>query len=91
MTKNHSSIQPDIRFDVRELNCPVSLLLIRKIVKEMDLGKTLEVIGSNEGLRNDIATIFSRSKQGTLLENGLEGDFFKMVIQKKGGTHEQTK
>lgn len=69
--------------DARDINCPMSLLEIRKVLKDMNDGEILEVVGQKEELKNDLVTIFSRSQDEILLELGQDGDIFKMYIKKR--------
>jgi TusA-related sulfurtransferase len=73
----------DVSMDTRDINCPMSLLEIRKTLKGMNDGEILEVIGQKEELKNDLVTIFSRSQDEMLLELGQDGDIFKMYIKKR--------
>jgi TusA-related sulfurtransferase len=83
MEKVNPPFMADISLDTRDINCPMSLLEIRKILKDMNDGEVLEVIGQKEELKNDLVTIFSRSQDEILLELGQDGDFFKMYIKKR--------
>jgi tRNA 2-thiouridine synthesizing protein A len=83
MEKMRPPFSADISMDARDINCPMSLLEIRKALKDMNDGEVLEVIGQREDLKNDLVTIFSRSKDEILLELGQDGGIFKMYIKKR--------
>lgn len=83
MEKIRPPFSPDVSLDARDINCPMSLLEIRKVLKDMNDGEVLEVIGQKEELKNDLATIFSRSKDEILIELGQDGGIFKIYIKKR--------
>ena len=72
--------------DIRNLDCPVSLLQFRKRLKEMEEGKVLLVQTNNDGIRNDLVTLVSRSADECLIGNGREDESYNLYIQKRRNT-----
>jgi TusA-related sulfurtransferase len=78
--------QPDLVLDIRNLDCPVSLLQFRKRLKEMAEGKVLLVQTNNDGIRNDLVTMVSRSADECLIGTGREDESYNLYIQKRRNT-----
>jgi|GEM_PF-5289353 TusA-related sulfurtransferase len=78
--------QPDFVLDIRNLDCPISLLQFRKRLKEMEEGKVLQVRTNNDGIRNDLVTMVSRSADECLIGTGREEESYFLYIQKRRNT-----
>jgi TusA-related sulfurtransferase len=83
MEKLRPPYNADVSMDARDINCPMSLLEIRKTLKGMKDGEILEVIGQKEELKNDLINILSRSQDEILLELGQDDGIFKIYIKKR--------
>jgi len=75
--------RPDFVLDIRNLDCPISLLQFRKRLKEIPEGGVLEVVVNNDGVRNDLLTIVSRSADECLIGTGREGGSYSLYIKKR--------
>ncbi len=68
------------------MDCPISLLQFRKRLKEMEEGKVLQVRTNNDGIRNDLVTLVSRSAGERLIGTGREDESYFLYIQKRRNT-----
>ena len=83
-----SKIKPDSSMDIRDVNCPISLLRCQKRLKEIPEGAILEIIGNHDGLRADLVSLISRSTGKSLIGDHRNGESFNLFIQK--GEKEKT-
>jgi tRNA 2-thiouridine synthesizing protein A len=67
--------------DAKGLNCPLPILKARKVLKDMALGETLEVLATDPGAVADFAA-FCRSTGDALLESTQDGDVFRFLIKR---------
>lgn len=74
--------------DIRDANCPISLLRFQKRLKEIPEGAILEIIGNHDGVREDLVTLVSRSTGKSLIGDHRSGGFFNLYVQK--GEKEKT-
>jgi TusA-related sulfurtransferase len=79
-----SKIIPDHSMDIRDVNCPISLLRCQKRLKEIPEGAILEIIGNHDGIREDLVSLVSRSTGRSLVGDHRNGEFFNLFIQKGG-------
>jgi TusA-related sulfurtransferase len=77
-----SKIIADSLMDIRDANCPISLLRFQKRLKEIPEGTILEIIGNHDGLRADLVALISRSTGKSLIGDHRNGEFFNLFIQK---------
>ena len=77
-----SKIIPDSSMDIRDSNCPISLLRCQKRLKEIPEGAILEIIGNHDGIRADLISLISRSTGKSLIGDHRNGEFFNLFIQK---------
>jgi TusA-related sulfurtransferase len=75
-------IKPDCSMDIRDANCPISLLRFQKRLKEIPEGAILEIIGNHDGVRNDLVSLVSRSSGNSLIGDHRNGGFFNLYVQK---------
>ena len=85
---DRSKINPDSSMDISDANCPISLLLCQKRLKEIPEGAILEIIGNHEGIRADLVSLISRSTGKSLIGDQRNGEIFNLFIQK--GEKERT-
>jgi TusA-related sulfurtransferase len=72
--------------DIRNLDCPSSLLQFHKRLKELEEGKVLLVRTNKDGIRNDLLTMVSRSADECLIGSGQEDESYFLTIQKRRNT-----
>ncbi|MGV6801512.1 MAG: sulfurtransferase TusA family protein [bacterium] len=71
----------DQTLDTKGLNCPLPILKAKKMLKDMDVGTTLEVVSTDPGSIKDFEA-FCRSTGNELLESEDKGDLFRFVIKR---------
>ena len=74
--------------DIRDSNCPISLLRFQKRLQEIPEGAILEIICNHDGVRADLVSLISRSKGKSLVGDHRNGEFFNLFIRK--GEKEKT-
>jgi len=75
-------MQPSKTFDAQGLRCPMPILKIAKIIKEIPSGEILEVIADDPGFKPDVTAWCSQSKN-ELVELKEEGKILKAYIRKQ--------
>ena len=65
--------KPDQVLDARGLSCPMPILKTKKVLKDMQPGQVLEIMGTDLGTRNDLPAFTSRSGDEFLGEEQREG------------------
>ncbi|MEZ5895698.1 MAG: sulfurtransferase TusA family protein [Parvularculaceae bacterium] len=71
----------DQTLDTKGLNCPLPILKAKKALKEMDSGKTLEVVSTDPGSVKDFEA-FCRTTGNELVESQIDGKTFTFLIRK---------
>jgi tRNA 2-thiouridine synthesizing protein A len=71
----------DQTLDTKGLNCPLPILKAKKALKEMETGKTLEVISTDPGSIKDFEA-FCRTTGNELVDSNQDGKTFTFVIRK---------
>ena len=66
--------------DAKGLNCPVPILKTKKMLKEVPIGGTLEVLATDPGAVADFVA-FCRTTGNELLESGQSDDVYRFVIK----------
>lgn len=69
--------------DAQGLNCPLPILKTKKILKEVPVGGTLEVLATDPGSVADFAS-FCRTTGNELLESGQNGNVYRFLIKHVG-------
>jgi tRNA 2-thiouridine synthesizing protein A len=59
--------------DARGMSCPMPILKTKKALKDMRPGQVLEIMGTDEGTRNDLPAFTSRSGDEYLGEEQRDG------------------
>ena len=67
--------------DVKGLNCPLPVLRVRKALKELPAGGTLEVLATDPGSAADFEA-FCRTTGNELVEAAVEGDVYRFLIKR---------
>lgn len=67
--------------DTKGLNCPIPILKVKKRIKDLQTGDTLEVLSTDPGSVRDFEA-FCRATGNPLLESGEETGVFRFVIEK---------
>jgi tRNA 2-thiouridine synthesizing protein A len=71
----------DATLDARGLNCPLPILKVKKAIKDVAPGGTIEVLATDPGSVADFAA-FCRTTGNELVESGQqEGGVFRFVIK----------
>ena len=71
----------DRELDASGLNCPLPILRARKALADMERGKILKVISTDQGSIKDFEA-FSKQTRNPLLSSGEEGGKFVFLIRK---------
>jgi TusA-related sulfurtransferase len=79
-----SKFKVDSLMDIRDVNCPISLLRCQKRLKEIPEGAVLEITGNHKGVRADLIALVSRSAGKWLVGDRWDGDYFYLYVQKGG-------
>jgi tRNA 2-thiouridine synthesizing protein A len=76
-------IEPDVTTDVVYMMCPMHLLKLDEMIKEIEPGQILEILTDYDGALEDIPGWCEKNGHEFLgIEE--EDDFFKFYIRKKG-------
>lgn len=67
--------------DAKGLNCPLPILRTRKMLKDVPLQETLEVLATDPGSVADMAS-FCRATGNELVESTQDGGVFRFVIKR---------
>lgn len=78
-------IRPDVTADIVYMMCPMHLLKLDEMVKELDKGQVLEILTDYDGALEDIPQWCEKTGNEFL---GIEEDpdFFKFYIRKLNGS-----
>ena len=66
--------------DTKGLNCPMPILKVKKAIKDMNAGETLEVFATDPGAVRDFEA-FSRATGNALIESDEEDGVFRFVLE----------
>ncbi len=69
--------------DAKGLNCPLPILKTKKILKEVPVGGTLEILATDPGAVADFAA-FCRTTGNEMVESGQTGNVYRFVIRHVG-------
>ncbi len=67
--------------DAKGLNCPLPILKAKKVLKDMPMGGTLEVLATDPGSVADFSA-FCRATGNELVESGQDKDVYRFVIKR---------
>ncbi len=67
--------------DAKGLNCPLPIIKTKKMLKDLPVGGTLEVLATDPGSVADFAA-FCRTTGNELAEQGQDGGVFRFVIRR---------
>jgi tRNA 2-thiouridine synthesizing protein A len=67
--------------DVKGLNCPLPILRVKKAIKDVPVGGTLQVLATDPGAVKDFET-FCRASGNELLEQTNDGKVFSFLIKR---------
>ncbi|MBV5264423.1 sulfurtransferase TusA family protein [Pinisolibacter aquiterrae] len=67
--------------DAKGLNCPLPIIKTKKMLKELPVGNTLEVIATDPGSVADFAA-FCRTTGNEMVEQSQDGAVFRFVIRR---------
>ncbi len=74
----------DKQLDARGLTCPLPVLKLRKALKDMEAGQTIEMLATDPGALEDVPN-FCDSAGCVLLETGTgEANIYRFVVRKGG-------
>lgn len=69
--------------DAKGLNCPLPIIKTKKMLKDMALGTTLEVLATDPGSVADFAA-FCRTTGNEIVEQSQDGSVYRFVIRRAG-------
>lgn len=72
----------DKTLDTRGLNCPLPLIETRKMLKDVPVGGTLEVLATDPASELDFEVFCLRSGH-ELLEQGVQDGVYRFVLRRK--------
>lgn len=67
--------------DAKGLNCPLPIIKTKKLLKDISVGQTLEVLATDPGSVADFAA-FCRTTGNELVEQGQDAGVFRFVIRR---------
>ena len=67
--------------DLKGLNCPLPVMKTKKALKDIPVGKTLEVVATDPGAVEDFKA-FCQTTGNELVESTQNGDTFRFVIKR---------
>lgn len=70
----------DAQLDATGLKCPIPVLKARKVIKDLKVGETLEVLATDPGSVADFEA-FCATGGYQLLEQNRNGDIFRFLIR----------
>jgi tRNA 2-thiouridine synthesizing protein A len=73
--------QPATTLDVRNLNCPLPVLKLKKAIGDIGVGATIEVLATDPGADADFEA-FCTSTGHSLIERGENAGVFRFVIRR---------
>ena len=71
----------DLTLDTQGLNCPLPILKTKKIMKDVPVGGTLEILATDPAADADFQA-FCRTTGHELLESTSDGEIFRFVIKR---------
>ena len=77
-----SDIKPDHTLDVKGLACPLPILKLAQMIKNIDIGNVVEVLATDPGSVPDIAA-WSRQSGNEVLKHEKDGKIFKFYVAKR--------
>lgn len=72
----------DVTLDARGLSCPMPILKTAQKIKEVEVGKVLEVLADDPGAEEDMPA-WCRQTGNEFLSEEKEEDYFKFYIRRK--------
>ena len=76
-------IMDHVKLDATGLKCPLPVLKAGKMMRQVPVGGTLEILATDPGSVQDFEA-FCRSKDHALLERSLEDGVYRFVIRAGG-------
>jgi tRNA 2-thiouridine synthesizing protein A len=74
----------DTRLDARNLSCPLPVLKLRKALRDMAAGETVELLATDPGALDDVPH-FCKTSGCELLETAAgDANIYRFVIRKGG-------
>jgi tRNA 2-thiouridine synthesizing protein A len=73
--------QADITLDVRNLNCPLPVLKLKRAIADLKKGGTIEVLATDPGADADFEAFCSTTGHA-LLERAVAGGVYRFVIKR---------
>lgn len=67
--------------DAKGLNCPLPIIKTKKMLKDLAVGGTLEVLATDPGSVADFAA-FCRTTGNEMVESGQDGTVYRFVIRR---------
>lgn len=74
-------MKADVNLDCYGLLCPMPIIQTAKKIKEMTVGQVLEVVSTDEGIKEDMPA-WCRQTGHEYLGLEKEGDVFKVYVKK---------
>lgn len=71
----------DKLLDARHLKCPMPILKATKVIRDVEIGGTLEVLATDPGSEDDFEA-FCRVGQHEMLEQSAKEGVFRFVIRR---------
>jgi TusA-related sulfurtransferase len=75
------NIKPDVTTDIVYMMCPMHLLKLEEMIKEIDKGQTLEILTDYDGALEDIPAWCEKTGNEFIGVDEAE-DFYKIYIKK---------
>ncbi len=71
----------DLVLDAKGLNCPLPIIKTKKMLKDVPVGSTLEVLATDPGSVADFAA-FCRTTGNEIVEQSQDGSVYRFVIRR---------
>ncbi|MGD2081248.1 MAG: sulfurtransferase TusA family protein [Nitrospirota bacterium] len=84
------NVKPDVTTDVVYMMCPMHLLKLEEMIKELDPGQVLEILTDYDGALEDIPGWCERTGH-EFIGVDEEEEYFKFYIRKKQKGSEESK
>ncbi len=81
MTTASNEVQASKILDAKGLNCPLPILRARKAIQDLASGEVLQILATDPGSLNDMAS-FCRQTGNELLSSGEAGGTYQFLIRK---------
>ncbi|MBF0473855.1 MAG: sulfurtransferase TusA family protein [Nitrospirae bacterium] len=75
------NIKPDVTTDIVYMMCPMHLLKLQEMIKEIEVGQTLEILTDYDGALEDIPAWCEKTGNEFIGIDEAE-DFYKIYIKK---------